>query len=379
MKDPIYELKLESRTDRGKEIYEFKSSDGVPSKDNFRDSELALADTVNPALEDDILVIQSGYGFLPVILADQTPKGKTIAGETSDRAYQLTKLNLENNEVENCTPQKVAFYTEIDKSFDKIVYAPRGYEPVDVVKNRLSNAVKLLENGGEMLIAGKKTSGINRYQSHLKSFAGGTEKLDQQGKQKVYRYTKKGEFEPENIDVETSFKAKVDEIELGFTACEGLFSPKSLDDGSRLLIENIQVEEEDEVLDLACGYGIVGIFLQKLHGSKIFMTDDNRIATHFSRKNAEETNVECKVKNRDCLDGFPNKKFDAIVSNPPTHQGEEITDEMFEQSYKALRNGGSLYLVYNQNMRFEEKLSKMFSETETLEKADNYLVLKAIK
>jgi 16S rRNA (guanine1207-N2)-methyltransferase len=379
VKETIYEMKLGSKTSKGREIYEFKSSDGVPSKDSFRDSELALADAVNPAPEDDILVIQSGYGFLPVVLADQAPNGETVAGETSDRAYQLIKLNLDNNEIENCTPEKVAFYNEISKTFDKIVYAPRGYEPVDVVKNRLSNAVKLLEKGGEILIAGKKTSGINRYQSHLKSFAGKTEKVTQNGKQRVYRYIRKGEFEPENIDIETNFKAKIDQIELEFAACEGLFSPKSLDDGSRLLIENIKVDEEAEVLDLACGYGIVGIFVQKLHGSKIFMTDDNRIATHFCRKNAEETNVECKVKNRDCLDGFPNKKFDAIVSNPPTHQGEEVTDEMFSESHRALKDGGSLYLVYNQNMRFEEKLSDIFSETEKLEKSDNYVVLEAIK
>jgi len=379
VKETIYETKLESKTIKCKEIYEFKSSDGVPSKYSFRDSELAIADAVNIEPEDDILVIQSGYGLLPVILADQAPNGETIAGETGDRAYQLTKLNLDDNGVENCTPQKVAFYTEIDRWFDKIVYAPRGYEPVDVVKNRISNAVKLLENDGEILIAGKKTSGINRYQNHLKSFSGESEKLIQNRKQRVYRYIRKGEFEPENIDIETSFKVKVDQIELEFTACEGLFSPKSLDDGSRLLIEDIEVDEGDEVLDLACGYGIVGIFMQKLHGGKIFMTDDNRIATHFCRKNAEETNVECKVKNRDCLDGFPSKKFDAIVSNPPTHQGEEVTDEMFSESHRALKDGGSLYLVYNQNMRFEEKLSNIFSEAEKLEKADNYVVLEAIK
>jgi 16S rRNA (guanine1207-N2)-methyltransferase len=380
MENPSYEVKLKSKTDRGKEIYNFVSADGVSGKNCFRDADLALADTVEPELDEDILVVQSGYGFLPVIFADQAPEGEILATETSDRAYQLTKLNLKENDADNATANKIAFYNEINQNFDKIVYAPEGYEPVKVVKNRISQLIELLNDEGQLFIAGKKTDGINRYKNYLNSLQGKKQKITQDGKQRVYRYTKTETFEPESFDIETEFAAEINGIELEFTACEGLFSPNNLDDGSRLLIENLELSEGDRVLDLACGYGIIGVFVNVLYGSEIYLTDDSKTATHYAEKNLESNGVQDFVlKNRDCLDGFKDQKFDAIVSNPPTHQGEKVTNEMFNQSYQSLRQGGELYLVYNQNMRYEEKLQKKFSKVEILEKEDNYAVTRATK
>ncbi len=52
---------------------------------------------------------------------------------------------------------------------------------------------------------------------------------------------------------------------------------------------------------------------------------------------------------------------------------------MFQQAHKSLKRGGKLYLVYNQNMGFEDQLSEMFDTTEILEEKDNYRILKAVK
>jgi 16S rRNA (guanine1207-N2)-methyltransferase len=85
------------------------------------------------------------------------------------------------------------------------------------------------------------------------------------------------------------------------------------------------------------------------------------------------------LKNKDCLDGFTDRKFDAIVSNPPTHQGSGVTDEMFQQAHKSLKRGGKLYLVYNQNMNYEQQLEKIFSKVEILNKKNNYAVTRTTK
>jgi len=135
------------------------------------------------------------------------------------------------------------------------------------------------------------------------------------------------------------------------------------------------------VLDLACGYGIVGIFLKKRRKEiNICFTDDNKTATSYTKKNLEANNVQnYAIKNKNCLDGFKNMKFDTIVSNPPTHQGKQVTNEIFQQSYNSLNQGGKFYIVYNQNMRYGEKLQKKFSEVEILENQDNFYVVEAIK
>lgn len=120
--------------------------------------------------------------------------------------------------------------------------------------------------------------------------------------------------------------------------------------------------------------------MKALYNSEIHLTDDSKTATYYAEKNLKSNGIQdFTLKNRDCLDGFKDQKFDAIVSNPPTHQGEEVTNEIFNQSYQSLRQGGELYLVYNQNMRYEEKLQKKFSKVEILEKEDNYAVTRATK
>jgi|GEM_PF-342985 len=373
-------LKLKSKSDLGRNIYRFSTSDGVPSKNGFRDSELVLTDSVDFNRDDSVLVVQSGYGYMPVVIGDLVPDGDVLAAETSDRAIQLTGLNLEKNNVKNVSTCTVAFYNEITRDFDKVVYAPHSYDPVEIVKNRISNLIPLLRENGKLFIAGKKTGGINRYKDHLNNLPGNNQKITQKGKQRVYRYTKTEDFEPEPINIETHFQAEIDELKIDFTACKGLFSPNTLDEGSKLLIENLELSENEKVLDMACGYGAIGIFLKKLYDINLHLSDDNATAVHYSEKNLESNNIQnYELKNKDCLDGFKDQKFDAIVSNPPTHQGRGVTKEMFDEAYSALENGGELYLVYNQNMKYEDQLNQKFSKVEIVEEKDNYAVTRTIK
>lgn len=379
MEEPNYQLKLKSKTPEGTQIYEFKSSDGVTPKDSFREAELALADHVLPETGDNLLVVEAGYGFLGT-LADQAYRGETLVGNTSDRAHQLTTINMEQNDIENATPVKLETYSDISKSFDKIVYAPEGYEPVDVIKHRIGELVGLLSENGQLFIAGKKTDGITRYSGFLKELGGNLKKIAQEGGQRVYRYTATGDEEPEAPDIQNSFSAEIDGTEIEFTAEDGLFSPDGLDEASRLLIENTEVEGGDKVLDLASGYGAVGIFLNKLDGAQVSFTDDSGIAIRYAKKNLESAGIrDAEVKHADCLDGFKDGEFDAIVSNPPTHQGSQVTDEMFRESFHALKEGGELFIVYNQNMRFEDDLERIFTDVEIVAEKDNFRVAKAVK
>ncbi|MFB6099896.1 MAG: hypothetical protein ABEK16_01355 [Candidatus Nanohalobium sp.] len=61
-----FQLKLKSQ-ETGK-IYTFHSADGLNSKGSFRDEELLLADEVDIKEDDRVLVVQSNYGFLGVVL-----------------------------------------------------------------------------------------------------------------------------------------------------------------------------------------------------------------------------------------------------------------------------------------------------------------------
>lgn len=382
MRNPQYSLKIRSQDGYGKEIYEFQSADGIESKNSFRDEELAIAEHVEPAENDDILVAESGYGFLGAVLGDMTPEAETVLAETNDRAYQLSKQNMELNDIQNTDCIKKGFYDEIDRTFDCIVYAPKAYQPVDFVKRRLENLVNLLDEDGQLIISGKKKTGFKRYRKHLAGFEGEVSKTGQEGDVKIYSYRKTSDFTPERTEIEKKYSTQVKDVQMEFITCEGLFSSSSLDQGTRVLLENLELPEKGSILDLASGYGTITAYMSgRSEGDlEFYLSDDSGPAVRYAEKNMEENEVsDFHLEHADCLDCFKDESFDMIVSNPPTHQGEAVTNEMFDQSYKSLRQGGELYLVYNQNMRYEEKLQKKFREVEILEKENNYAVTRATK
>lgn len=374
-----YEFELRSNDKRGRKNYSFETSDGVASKEGFRGAELLLADSVDTENDDDILVLGSGYGFLGVLFADYTPEGDTVLVETSDRAYQISNHNLELNGIDKASCQKVASAAEIEERFDKVLYAPKSYSNTDVVKNRLSDAINLLNEGGELYISSSKKEGLNRYRDWLKQFKGELVKIESRNGYSVYRYRKQVEVEDRKIGVERSFEAEVEGAEATFETVEGLFSPKSLDEGSKLLIENIEADPEDKILDVACGYGAVGIFLDKIYDVDLFLSDDDMRAVEMVKRNLELNDVSGKVENADCLDAFGDQSFDKIVANPPTHQGSAVTDEIFRNAHRRLKEGGEFYAVYNQNMSYEIQLEQIFDRVDILERKNNYAVVRAIK
>ena len=64
------------------------------------------------------------------------------------------------------------------------------------------------------------------------------------------------------------------------------FSPDEIDRGTLAMLSAVEVSREDKILDLGCGYGIVGIYLAKLSGgAEIVMSDVSEDAVRLSGDN----------------------------------------------------------------------------------------------
>jgi 16S rRNA (guanine1207-N2)-methyltransferase len=368
-----YELKLKSEeTDR---VYTFSSADGLNSKKSFRDEGLLLADKTEIQETDRILIIQSNYGFLGTVLGDKADR--VVMQDTSARACKFSKKNAEENNLENFNVINSASVAE-EGSFDKIVYAPADYEAVDVVKDRLAGAVEVLSEEGELFVAGRKKSGLKRYRKYLEK-SGDVQKIGNRGSVRAYSFSFDGR-DPVRKDLEKQFKAQVNGSEAIFKTAEGLFSSGKLDEGTRILLENLELSESENITDLACGYGAISVFIGKQYDCKLFLTDDDARAVKYAKENLESNGLnDFEVKTADCLDAFQDKKFDVVVSNPPTHQGKGVTRNMFQQSYGRLKEGGELWLVYNQNMQYKQELSRNFEKVEVKAEKNNFVVVKAVK
>ena len=71
-----------------------------------------------------------------------------------------------------------------------------------------------------------------------------------------------------------------------------LFSPSAMDAGTRAMLACTMISPGDKVLDLGCGYGVVGIYAAKLiGGERVTMADIDERAVAAARENAVQNGV----------------------------------------------------------------------------------------
>jgi len=174
----------------------------------------------------------------------------------------------------------------------------------------------------------------------------------------------------------TSFKLFVD---------NGVFSKGHLDQGSKIFIETLlKVNLGNNVLDIGCGYGPIGLTLAKLTPSmNVICSDVNTRALGLCIENVSALKVSHQVT---CLqsDIYTNieGKFDSIVSNPPIRAGKKVTYEIYKGALSHLVDGGSLYIVIRKAqgaLSAKEYIESLFGNSEILAKEKGYYVIKATK
>ena len=172
-------------------------------------------------------------------------------------------------------------------------------------------------------------------------------------------------------------------IDLRFTTDAGVFSRGEVDTGTKVLLEALPEEMGGEILDLGCGWGVIGISIaRKWPEAKVTMADVNTRALELSRENAKRNRAEVICAESDGMAAFEGKAFDAVVTNPPIRAGKQVIYKMFADAAKCLKPGGALYLVIRKQQGAEscvKYLQTIYGSVEKLDKSGGFWVLKATK
>lgn len=175
-------------------------------------------------------------------------------------------------------------------------------------------------------------------------------------------------------------------IAIRLLSCNGIFSKKYVDTGTEVLLkalfECLKIPENLEILDLGCGYGIIGITIAKMRPkSSITMVDVNPIAIKLARENAkinELSNVT--IIKSDLYSQLEGKKFDLIVSNPPLAAGYKVVFPLIVGAKEHLRENGSLVLVLRKGLNaIPKKMFETFGNVNLIIKKSGYRVFQSIK
>ena len=173
------------------------------------------------------------------------------------------------------------------------------------------------------------------------------------------------------------------EHEFHFHTTWGLFSPREIDEGTRLLLKYIDIADDADCFDLGCGYGPIGISLAKLAPKgQTLLADKDFIAIDFSNKNIQANkidNAEAILSN--AFDQVGDRKFDVVVSNIPAKVGKELLQIILHDAHAHLKPGGQFYVVTINGLRkfMKRHFEDIFGNYKKLKQGTNYTVARAIK
>ncbi len=173
--------------------------------------------------------------------------------------------------------------------------------------------------------------------------------------------------------------AQILEYNFTFFTDNGVFSKNGVDFGSRLLLESIPLSEVgDSLLDVGCGYGVLGIVLNKVLGVKVTMCDVNRRALGLCNKNiAENRCTDCQIVESNCYDNI-SLKYSTIITNPPIRAGKVIVYKILKEAKYHLKPGGKLFFVIRKEQGAKSIISDMkeIYNVEVLERKKGFFIIK---
>ncbi|MBN1793181.1 class I SAM-dependent methyltransferase [Candidatus Woesearchaeota archaeon] len=179
---------------------------------------------------------------------------------------------------------------------------------------------------------------------------------------------------------EVHFKTRLLGSVVEITSASSIFSLKEVDFGSRLLIEKAKIPENADLLDLGCGYGVVGIAVKKARpDAQVTMVDVNQRAVNLAVRNCRANSVKASVfkSNKFSNENVKDKLFDCILTNPPFSAGKKLCIEFIEESFDHLKPGGTLQLVAPHNKgggSLKKEMMRVFGNVEELVKKAGYRV-----
>jgi len=166
-----------------------------------------------------------------------------------------------------------------------------------------------------------------------------------------------------------------------FKSDNGVFSKNKIDYASLFLVKTFLTTNKKEfnnILDIGCGYGFVGITLSKLLNKHVDMFDINKRAIHLCKMNIEINKVDATVDESNIYENVVNN-YDLIITNPPIRAGKSVLMDFLKGGLARLNKDGELWFVISkdQGAKSVKKELEKICTCELIEKSKGFWVLSA--
>ncbi len=153
-----------------------------------------------------------------------------------------------------------------------------------------------------------------------------------------------------------------------FFSDNGVFSKKAIDFGSKLLLESYLKDDTSSkrVLDVGCGYGLIGIVISLVNNSNVDMIDINKRAVHLTNRNIKRyKDINARAFVSDAYSDVTDK-YDVVITNPPIRVGKDKLLEILNDAFNHLNKSGALYFVIRKDQG-ALSIKKILEETKNID------------
>lgn len=178
------------------------------------------------------------------------------------------------------------------------------------------------------------------------------------------------------------FFIEVHRCQVAVVGKPGAWSWDALNPGTAALLEVAEVREDDVVLDLGCGTGIVGAAaaLQAPWGRVALVDCDVAAAACAERTLAANGITHAEVSLADGVTGLSPASFDLVLSHLP--RGRAVQEALIHDAAWVLRPGGRLYFVAHRQAGVKGAIAfarEMFGQCGVVRQKKGYHVALAVK